>query len=379
MVWSIPAAKTIIARMAAVAETALLTLRPDATAKAVSRAVRSQRGVFAHVFGAVAPEIREAHDHQAWWARQYMPDSADDEAMILRHANIWGTEQRGAIKAVGAVLIQGTAGVPIASGIALSSSTGETYVTTAGGTIGVTGTLTVSAEAVTAGADGNLEAGVKLSTVSAEPDITTVTASTAFSGGADEQTPEEIKADYLQRIREPPHGGSSADYKVWVGDVADVYAVRVVEDWIGRGSVGIVVVLRDEDGSPRIPTEEELATIADYLGAVASQTGVRPVTARVIVVAGELVEVPVTVRLRLDTALIRVAVQEAYERFIATIGDEDDEENEQPIGATIELSRLSEALSAADGEYAHDIILPAASYTLGTKECPVAATVNFVA
>ena len=379
MVWPISTAKAIIARMAAVAETGLLALRPDADVRAVSRAVRTPRGVFAQLFGAVAPEIREAQDHQAWWARQYMPDSADDEEMILRHANTWGTEQRGAIKAVGAVLIQGTAGVTIASGISLSSSTGETYVTTAGGTIGVTGTLTVPAEAVTAGADGNLEAGVKLSTVSAQPDISTVTVSTAFSGGADEQTPEEIKAAYLQRIREPPHGGSSADYKVWVGEVADVYAVRVVEDWVGRGSVGIVVVLKDEDGSPRVPTTEELATIADYLGAEGSQTGVRPVTARVIVVAGELVEVPVTVRLRADGTLIRQAVQEAYERFIATIGDEDDEENSGPIGATIEPSRLSEAISAADGEYAHDLVVPAAKYTLGTKECPVAATVAFVA
>ncbi len=379
MVWPISAAKAILARMAAVAETGLLALRPDADVRAVSRAVRTPRGVFAQLFGAVAPEIREVHDHQAWWGRQYMPDSADDEEMILRHANIWGTEQRGAIKAVGAVMIQGTPGAVIASGITLSSSTGETYLTTTGGTIGVTGTLTASAEAVTAGAAANLEAGVKLSTVAAEPDITTVTVSTAFSGGADEQTPEEIKADYLQRIREPPHGGSSQDYKVWVSDVANVYAVRVVEDWIGRGSVGIVVVLKDENGQPRVPTPEELATIADYLGAEGSQAGVRPVTARVIVVAGELVEVPVTVRLRTDTALIRAAVQEAYERFIATIGDEDDEENDQPIGATIEPSRLSEAISAADGEYAHDLVLPAAKYTLGTKECPVAATVAFVA
>ncbi len=379
MVWPISSAKAILARMAAVAEIGLLAIRPDADVRAVSRAVRTPRGVFAQLFGAVAPEIREVHDHQAWWGRQYMPDSADDEEMILRHANIWGTEQRGAIKAVGAVMIQGTPGAVIASGITLSSSTGETYLTTTGGTIGVTGTLTASAEAVTAGAAANLEAGVKLSTVAAEPDITTVTVSTAFSGGADEQTPEEIKADYLQRIREPPHGGSSQDYKVWVSDVANVYAVRVVEDWIGRGSVGIVVVLKDENGQPRVPTTEELATIADYLGAEGSQAGVRPVTARVIVVAGELVEVPVTVRLRTDSALIRAAVQEAYERFIATIGDEDDEENDQPIGATIEPSRLSEAISAADGEYAHDLVLPAAKYTLGTKECPVAATVAFVA
>jgi uncharacterized phage protein gp47/JayE len=84
------------------------------------------------------------------------------------------------------------------------------------------------------------------------------------------------------------------------------------------------------------------------------------------------------VRLRPDGALTRAAVQLAYDRFIATIGDEDDMENESPIGATIEPSRISEAISAADGEYSHDLTIPAARYTLGTKECPIATAITWL-
>ncbi|WP_142780719.1 baseplate J/gp47 family protein [Agrobacterium sp. T29] len=378
MVWPVPAAKTIFSRLAATSEVILLGIYPEADVKAISRAVRSARGMFAVIWSAVAPEVRETHDHIAWWARQWMPDSADDETMILRHASIWGIEPRPATKAVGSVTIEGVAGTVLASGIVLTSTATNTYVTTSGGTIAAGGTVAVTAEAVTAGSAGNLESGVQLSTLAAYPEISKVTVATAFAGGADDEEPEEVQVRYLQRIREPPMGGSSQDYQAWVGNVASVYAVKVVEDWIGRGSVGLVIALRNDDGTPRVPTELELTAIGNYVGAQGSQTGVRPVTARVIPVAAELVEVPVSVRLRPDGALTRAAVQLAYDRFIATIGDEDDMENESPIGATIEPSRISEAISAADGEYSHDLTIPAARYTLGTKECPIATEITWL-
>ncbi|MGV2066358.1 baseplate J/gp47 family protein [Agrobacterium sp. 22-226-1] len=378
MVWPVPSAKTIFSRIAAAAEVGLLGLYPEADVKAISRAVRSARGMFAVIWSAVAPEVRETHDHIAWWARQWMPDSADDETMILRHASIWGVEPRAATKAVGSVTVEGVAGTVLASGIVLASTATTTYVTTSGGTIAAGGTVIVTAEAVTAGSVGNLESGVQLSTVAAYPEISKITVATAFAGGADDETPEEVQVRYLQRIREPPMGGSSADYKAWVGNVASVYAVKVVEDWIGRGSVGLVIALKNDDGTPRVPTELELTAIGSYIGAQGSQTGVRPVTARVIPLAAELVQVPASVRLRPDGALTRAAVQAAYDRFLATIGDEDDIENESPIGATIEPSRISEAISAADGEYSHDLTVPAARYTLGTKECPVATEITWL-
>ncbi|MCZ7893311.1 baseplate J/gp47 family protein [Agrobacterium salinitolerans] len=378
MVWPVPAAKTIFSRIAAAAEVGLLAIYPQADVKAISRAVRSARGMFAVIWSAVAPEVRETHDHIAWWARQWMPDSADDEAMILRHASIWGIDPRPAKRAIGSVTIEGVAGTVLASGIVLASSGSNTYITTADGTIAAGGTVIVTAEAVTAGSAGNLESGVQLSTVAAYPEISKITVATAFAGGTDDEDPESVQQRYLERIREPPMGGSAPDYRAWVGNVASVYAVKVVEEWIGRGSVGLVIALRNDDGTPRVPTELELIAIGNYLGAQGSQTGVRPVTARVIPLAAELVNVPVSVRLRPDGALTRAAVQSAFDRFIATIGDEDDTQNESPIGATVEPSRISEAISAADGEYSHDLTIPAARYTLGVKQCPVATAITWL-
>lgn len=379
MVWPIPSAKTIAARIAASLETAILRIRPDLDPRAVSRAVRSDHGVHSQIGSAFSAEVRSVHDHQAWWGRQYMPDSADDEAIILRHANIWGTGQRQAIAAIGTVEIEGAPGEPLPAGIELAASNGVIYTTTAAGTIGIGGAVTVAAIANVAGSAGNLESGVQLSTVAPYPAISKVTVAGAFEGGADAQTPDEIKSAYLQRIRQPPHGGAGFDYPTWVAEVASVRAVAVVPDWIGRGSVGVVVVMKDSDGSARVPTVDEIEVIQDHLGQPGSSTGLKPVTARAVVVAGELFEVPLTLTLRPDTVATRAAVTDAYARFIATIGDEEDTVNASPIGATIEPSRISEAISAASGEYAHDLTVPAAPFTLDPTQYPVAGTITFEA
>lgn len=378
MVWPITRAQAIFERIAAGVEAGILTIRPDADPRKLSKAVRNRFGVFFQVFSSVAPEIRELHDHQAWWARQYMPDSADDETMIRRHAGIWGVDERGTIKAVGAVIIEGAPGTLLPSGIALSSSDGILFETTGGATISGAGTATVPAIASSAGSAGNLAAGVQLATVAVVSGVVKVTVSTAFAGGADEMTPEELQAAYLLRIREPAHGGAGFDYPTWVREVADALAVKVIPEWIGRGSLAVVVIMRGDDGSARVPTTEEIDRIQSHLGEFGSSLGVRPVTARVIVVPGVLTDVPISVRLRPDNAATRTAVQEAFSRFIATLGDEEDTGNDGPIGATIEPSRISEAISAAEGEYAHDLTVPAAKYTLAETHFPIPGAITWV-
>lgn len=268
-------------------------------------------------------------------------------------------------------------GTVLPAGIELSSGAGALYLTTAGGTIAAGGTLNVAAIAMEAGESGNLETGVRLATVVSYSSISRITVANAFSGGADEQTLDELKAAYLTRIRQAPHGGAGFDYPVWIREVADAKAVAVVPDWIGFGSIGVVAIMNDEDDSARLPTPAEITLMQAHLGPQSSAIGVRPVTARAIVVAGVLRPIPLKVRLRPDTAIVRAAVTEAFERFVATIGDEDDDQNQSPIGAVIEPSRISEAISAASGEYAHDMIVPAARYTLERTEYPVPGAIEF--
>ncbi len=376
MPWPIQTAKNIAANIAGSIEAGILRAKPTVDAIALSRAVRSVKGVFAQIGRAFALELREAHDHIAWWGRQYFVDTAEDE-FVLRHASIWAVNQRGPVHALGRVLVEGAAGTPLPVGLNLSASNAVIYVTTATATIAVDGTIDVPATAQLGGTAGNLETGVQLTTVTPFPEISKVTVSSAFVGGADEETPAELQEATLQRIRQPPHGGAAFDYPVWIADQFSTKAVSVVPGWIGRGSVGIVVAMKNADGSARVPSADELAAMLAYLGPLNSQTGLRPVTANVVVVSCTLRPLTLDIRLRPDTVLTRAAVTDAWARFVATIGDEDDDRNAGPIGARIEPSRISEALSAASGEYAHDLISPAAPFTLDRVEFPTAGTITW--
>lgn len=378
MAWPVPTAKAIAAKIAGTLEAAILTVRPNVDPFKLSLAVRSAQGVFAQIIRAISLELREVHDHLAWWGRQYFVDTAEDE-FVLRHASIWGVEQRAATKAVGTVLIEGVAGTAVPAGLQLSVSNAVTYVTSAASTIAAGGTVIVSAIAVAAGVAGNLEAGVRLTTVTPFPEISKVTVSSAFVGGAEEQTPAELAEATMQRIRQPPHGGAGFDYPTWVGEKFSVKAVSVIPEWVGRGSVGLVTVMKNDDGSARVPSVEELNDILDYIGPPGSSSGVRPVTAYVVVVAGVLEDLTIRVRLRPDTVVTRAAVTEAWTRFVATIGDDDDDQNTTPIGARIEPSRISEAISAANGEYAHDLIEPSAPFTLAQTHYPTAGAITWEA
>lgn len=376
MPWPIPTARTIAERLAVGAETAIQAVRPLVDPVALSRAVRSARGMIAHLFRAVSLELREAHDHLAWWGRQYFVDTAEDE-FVLRHASIWGVERRTATRAVGAVTVEGTPGTAVPADLELAASDGVSLVTTETLAIEGGGTVSIRVQAVAAGTAGNVEAGIRLRPVLPFPEISRVTVDApGMAGGAAEETPPELAAAVIDRIREPPHGGAAHDYPAWLRAVFDVRAVRVETDWFGRGSVGVFVAMRDE-AFGREPTEGECEDMLAFLGAPGSSTGVRPVTAHVAVLPVEIHELDVTVRLRPDTVATRAAVAEAFERFVATIGDEDDAGNAGPIGAMIEPSRLSEALSAAAGEYAHDLVAPAARVALDPDQYPVPGVITW--
>ncbi|MBN9232779.1 baseplate J/gp47 family protein [Terribium terrae] len=378
MAWQIPRTSAIAERIAGALETLILAVRPNIDPIALSRAVRSPRGMFAILGRAVAMEMRGIHDHIAWWSRQYFPDTAEDE-FADRHASIWGVEKRLATFAVGSVLVEGVAGTPLPADLEFAASDGVTVKSTAVTAIGAGGTVSIPVVALVRGPAGNIAAGIRLRTAAPFPEISRATVGAAgLAGGSPEETARELSAATINRIRQPPHGGAGFDYPEWLREAFDVRAVAVVTDWIGRGSVGVVVAMKDGLFG-KAPTAGEQTAMLAHLGAPGSSTGVRPVTANVVVVPAVTHSLPITVRTRPDTVAIRAAVSEAYQRFVATIGDAEDTQNAGPIGARIEPSRISEALSAAAGEYAHDLLVPAAPFTLARDHYPVPGEITFVA
>lgn len=378
MPWPIPTAKTIAERQAAGVEAEVTRTRPETDPLGLSRAVRSVKGVIAQILRVVALEIHQVHDHLTWSVRMWFPDTATGE-FIARHADIRGVKARPATLALGQITIEGTPGAVLPAELEFADAVGTVVIGTTGAVLDAAGFATIPVIARDPGPAGNIEAGIRLAAVLPNPAIARVTiAGTGLKGGSDEAGELELQVATLDRIRQPPHGGAGFDYPTWLKEQFDVRAVKVAPNWIGRGSVGVIVAMTDGDDA-RSPTPDEIEAMLVHLGRPSTNEGVRPVTAHVVMVAAIMVAIPITVRLRPDSADARLAVEAAWSRFVRTIGDADDTRNTSPIGALIERSRISEAISAASGEYAHDLVEPAQAIQLFSADYPLPGPVTWAA
>ncbi len=180
-----------------------------------------------------------------------------------------------------------------------------------------------------------------------------------IAGGGEIEDPEAWRARILARIRNPPQGGSDADYEAWARAAsAEVAYVAVKRAWVGEGSVGIVIAMR----GPRAPTAAELDQVTDYLESK------RPTTARVVVLGATMLAVPVTLSLDPDTPATRSAVQIALAQFFV---------RDAGIGVPLRRSRLDEAISSAAGEYSHGLTAPPGDVIPGPTQLPVLGAVTF--
>lgn len=350
------------------AEAKDLTVSPEA----VSRAVRSPHGMISAIVRSQAQLLYGAHLHLRWWGDQYFPDTAEIEN-LLRHSGFWGINQRPATKAIGRVTFTGTPGTAIPVDLELRSPIGALYLTTQAAAIPAGGAVIVDVRAVEAGAAGNAAAGAKLALVSPLVGLVEQTAivdADGVAGGAAEETLDDLLGRLLKRIQEPPHGGADFDYPVWVQNAFAASHVRTLPNWVGLGSVGVCVAMGTK-AAPRVPTPAEQEAILDHLGRMNTDTpGVRPVTADVVVVPAVLLDVPMTIRLTPDEIAVRQAVTAAAKAFFA---------REATIGGKLPRSRLSEAISSARGEYAHDLIAPAANVAPTDTQLPVPGAITWAA
>ncbi|MCL2430285.1 MAG: baseplate J/gp47 family protein, partial [Alphaproteobacteria bacterium] len=179
---------------------------------------------------AIAGEVEAGTAHllygvMAWAFRQMFPDTAEGE-YLERWANIWGVPRVEATRADGAARWPAEAGRAIATGGIVNRGDGVRYRITAGATT-LDGSILCSIEAIDFGARGNAAAGVQL-TLQSPPDGVSplgLVEPPGIGGGADRQSDDLLLQRLLLRIREPPHGGSAADYMRWALEVPGVTRV----------------------------------------------------------------------------------------------------------------------------------------------------------
>lgn len=302
-----------------------------------------RRSVVVVLARAVAGASHMLHGHLDYIAREANPATAIDTLPLW--AAVWGVKRKDAQFAVRTVNLVGTVnGTPLPAGTIFNRADGVQYSVNAEVLIAA-GVASAAVTAVEPGELGNCAAGTVLSLVNPIAGINSAATVTADPGtdGTEVEGKDSLRARLLSRIQQPPHGGNKSDYEAWALEVPGVTRAWVYPLYLGPGTIGITFV-RDDDSPSTIPSAGEVAAVQAHIDEV------RPVTATPIVFAPVEVAVPLSVAVVPNTQAVKDAVTAELSDFF---------KRESAPGGTIYWSRMDEAISLAQGETSHQLMIPA--------------------
>ena len=213
---------------------------------------------------AVAAELYTLEAQAEFTQRQSFPQTAQGE-YLDRHASLRGLSRNPAEKAQGTLCFSidsaRASALQVPAGTECRTAAGTAFLTVEDGEIAAGETsCTVAAEAALPGSGGNVPAGAVCLMILPPTGVQTVTNTSAFSGGCDEEDDEALRQRVLSSYRRLPNGANAAYYENKVMDCPGTAAVLVLPRSRGVGTVDIV--FSTESG---IPTDAEIAAVQTVL------------------------------------------------------------------------------------------------------------------
>lgn len=335
------------------------------------------------IMGEVLAGLTHLHyGYLDWIALQSNPATATDE-YLEAWAALKGVTREPATSASGPVSFAGSNGTVLPAGTALSRADGKTFTTTTSGTVSG-GSVTVNATADAdpeglTGAWGNMAAGSVLTLAASIDGINSNGTTGTWTGGADIETDDSLKARMLERYQNPPHGGAAADYVAWAEEVPGVTRAWCVPNGAGAGTVQVFVMLDETEsahggfpqGTDGVATLELRGTPAtgDQLAVANHIYSLRPVTALVSVYApGAYTQNFTITGLASADPSVRTNVTSAISGVLRQYGE---------LGGTVALSLIESEIAAVAGTSGFVITSPTANITAGAGQIPVLGTVTY--
>jgi uncharacterized phage protein gp47/JayE len=324
-------------------------LRTSTNVKAIAR--RSFLDVIAKALSGITHTL---HGHLVFISRQIFPDQADAE-FLARWGGIYEIDQIAATFAKLNVLITGTAGTNLVANTVFKSDAGVLYQVETTVVIPLAGTPEIAAVLVceTSGVVGNLDAGeiltIETPVVGIDSDTTVTSVNTE---GEDQETDESYRERIVDRIQQPPSGGTANDYIQFARSVAGVTRAWVNPGGAGEGTVVVYFVEDGED--PIIPLASKIAEV----DAVIQEQ--KPVTSQVFTVAPIPTELDIDVKIEPFTTAVESAINDEIKDLLSREANVRGAYLE--VGALydgiISISKIREAISIAAGEEDHVLVSP---------------------
>ncbi|MDM5067318.1 baseplate J/gp47 family protein [Aeromonas salmonicida] len=320
---------------------------------------RSDAEVYSRAYAGAAHGL---HGHLEYLERNLLPDLCDED-WLYRHGKMKTCPRKEPTPAHGWARFTGVAaGISVPAGRVLvyQGATPIEYVVTETATA-VDGILRVPITCSTTGYVTNRDDGEALILSEPVPGLASGSHADTLQGGADLEDLEVWRSRVVERWYYTPQGGADADYVVWSKEVAGVTRAWCYRNWMGPGTVGVFVC---DDGSPDIiPSQTVLKAVRDHIEPLAPVAG-----SELYVLGVNLRKVAHRIRVTPTTPVVRAAVTAALLDFYRREGGPEE---------TIEISRLSESISSANGEYRHELLVPNAPFTLNKGEIATVGTITW--
>jgi uncharacterized phage protein gp47/JayE len=342
---------------------------------------------------ALAGLANSQYGYTDYVALQAVPFTATDEYLeawaALKSVYREPATQAGA-STPGQITFPGTNGYQIPIGTVVTRGDGVQYTTTSLGTVAA-GIVTVNAEANAdptglTGAFGNCAVGTVMTLATAIAGISsTGSVTTAFTGGADIETDDSLRARMLYAYQNPPQGGAVSDYVTWAKQVSGVTRAWCNPNGFGAGTVVVYAMLDSAEsanngfpvGTNGVATSEtrgtpvatgDQLTIANYIYPL------RPATALVYVCSPNQLVVNFTISGTSGfSSATKALIQSAIAGVFAMYGS--------PVSSTagqngvIDLSYIQSAIAAISGTQGFVITSPTANIQGTTGQLPVLGTI----
>ena len=312
---------------------------------------------------ALAAELQSLLMQADWVLDQSFPQTA--QGMYLDyHAETRGITRGAAEKAAGVIRFAAadkvTAACPIEKGTVCMTAEGVRFETTEDAAIAVGSQwVDVPAQAVEAGAGGNVIAGT-VTLLSAMPvGVVQCTNPAAFSGGCDAESDEALRGRVLASYQRLPNGANAAYYEQEAMRYPGVAAAKAVGRARGIGTVNVVIATH-----AGVPDAALLAAVETDLQKK------REIAVDVKVLAPAVETVAVTAALKATPgytfAEAKASAQSALEALFTG----------ELLGKSVTTARLLTLLCGVEGVENVHLTAPAADVAVGSTELPMLGTVT---
>ena len=312
---------------------------------------------------ALAAELQSLLMQADWVLDQSFPQTAQGTYLDY-HAETRGITRGAAEKAAGVIRFAAadkvTAACPIEKGTVCMTAEGVRFETTEDAAIAVGSQwVDVPAQAVEAGAGGNVIAGT-VTLLSAMPvGVVQCTNPAAFSGGCDAESDEALRGRVLASYQRLPNGANAAYYEQEAMRYPGVAAAKAVGRARGIGTVNVVIATH-----AGVPDAALLAAVETDLQKK------REIAVGVKVLAPAVETVAVTAALKVAPgytfAEVKAGAQSALEALFTG----------ELLGKSVTTARLLTLLCGVEGVENVHLTAPAADVAVGSTELPMLGTVT---